>query len=220
MNLIFVADPMCSWCYGFAKELTTATNSFPELPVQIVVGGVRAGDTSIMTEEMKQFRLGHWARVEALSGLPFNRQAFIALENFVYDTEPICRAVVTARKIAPGMDLLPVFRRLQEALYVHGQDTTRGEVLAETAARAMTDLGYPTRAESFLATWNHDSTIAETREDFTTARRWGITSFPALLLEVNGRLHSVAPGYLSARELERNLRIVLERAGHDAVAMA
>lgn len=220
MNLIFVADPMCSWCYGFAKELTTVSQAFPELPLRIVVGGVRAGETEVMTEEMKQFRLGHWGRVEALSGLPFNREAFLGLTNFVYDTEPICRAVVAARTLAPSMNILPVFRSLQEAFYVHGKDTTDGEVLAAAGARAMTEQGYPTRRESFQSIWADDATIAETRQDFITARQWGIRSFPALLLEVNGQLHSVAPGYMSAHEVERNLRIVLERVGHHFVATA
>lgn len=60
----------------------------PDLPLQIVVGGVRAGDSAVMTEEMKLFRLAHWARVEKASGLSFNREAFVALQGFVYDTEP------------------------------------------------------------------------------------------------------------------------------------
>ncbi|TWC30543.1 putative protein-disulfide isomerase [Pseudomonas sp. SJZ079] len=220
MNLIYVADPMCSWCYGFGKELTALTEAHPELPLQIVVGGVRAGDTAVMSEEMKQFRLGHWARVESASGLTLNRDAFIALENFVYDTEPVCRAVVTARKLAPGMAILPVFRRVQEAFYVHGRDTTSGEVLAEVAAHAMSSQGYPIHNDTFLATWRDQATIAETRQDFIQAKSWGVSSFPALLLEANGQLHTVAPGYTSARELKHNLRLVLERVGHRPAAMA
>jgi putative protein-disulfide isomerase len=66
-----------------------------------VVGGLRAGATDVLDDAGKQFRLLHWARVEAASGLPFNREGLMVRENFVYDTEPICRAVVTARILAP-----------------------------------------------------------------------------------------------------------------------
>lgn len=220
MNLIYVADPMCSWCYGFGKELAALTAAYPQLPLQIVVGGVRAGDTAIMTDEMKQFRLGHWARVERLSGLIFNREAFVALENFVYDTEPACRAVVTARKLAPGMALLPLFRRLQEAFYVYGRDTTSGDVLVAVAAQAMTNQGYPTTRDAFLVIWTDETSISETRQDFLKARSWGVSSFPALLLEVNGQRHTVAAGYTAARELEQNLQLVLERVGYRPTATA
>jgi putative protein-disulfide isomerase len=216
MNLIFVADPMCSWCYGFGKELTQLTGAFPEFPLQIVVGGVRAGDTEVMSEDMRQFRLSHWARVEKLSGLVFNRKAFLALKDFVYDTEPVCRAFVTARKLAPTMDQLNLFRRLQDAFYVDGKDTTDGEVLASVAAEALTQAGFAIRPQVFFDTWNQAATIAETRADFIKARQWGVSSFPQLLLETNGQLHSVAPGYAAFPELMRNLEGALHRIGYHA----
>nr|WP_315251522.1 hypothetical protein [uncultured Duganella sp.] len=106
----------------------------PELELQIIVGGLRAGGTEVLDQAGKQFRLTHWARVEAASGLPFNREALMARENFVYDTEPVCRAVVTARKLAPAADQLVVFRALQHALYVDGLDTTDGRVLSSVVA--------------------------------------------------------------------------------------
>ena len=124
MQLIFVGDPMCSWCYGFGKELSAVLQARPDLPLQIVVGGLRAGGSEVLDEAGKQFRLTHWARVEAASGLPFNREALMARKGFVYDTEPICRAVVAARNIAPEAPLLDVFRALQHAFYVDGLDTT------------------------------------------------------------------------------------------------
>jgi len=214
MKLIYVADPMCSWCYGFGKELTALTMAFADLPLEIRVGGVRAGDTSIMTEEMKQFRLSHWARVETVSGLSFNRQAFMALENFAYNTEPVCRAIVTAREMVPGIDLLSVFRRVQEAFYAQGLDTTAGEVLASVTAKAMAEVGADISAELFLQHWSNTNTKRRTQEDFLEVRSWGINSFPALILESNGQLSSVAPGYASAEELKKNLLILLDRVGY------
>ncbi|HEY9104214.1 hypothetical protein [Chitinimonas sp.] len=209
MQLIFVADPMCSWCYGFAKELTTFSRAHPDLPLHIVVGGLRAGDTTVLDDEGKNFRLGHWARVEAASGLPFNREAFLARQGFVYDTEPICRAVVTARKLAPQTDLLAVFRALQHAFYVDGLDTTDGTVLAEVGAAALQDNGQAVTAEQFLAVWQAEATLGEAQTDFLHARRWGVRSFPALLIEIAGQLHTLSPGYAPADKLEANLRALL-----------
>lgn len=216
MNLIFVADPMCSWCYGFGKELTLLTGAFPEFALQIVVGGVRAGDTDVMSEDMRQFRLSHWARVEKLSGLVFNRKAFLALKDFVYDTEPVCRAFVTARTLAPGLDQLNLFRRLQDAFYVDGKDTTDGQVLASLVAEALTQAGFAISAESFYDRWSQPATLAETRADFIKARQWGVSSFPQLLLETNRQLHSVAPGYAAFPDLMRSLEGALHRIGYHA----
>lgn len=210
MELIYIGDPMCSWCYGFGKELSTLTSRFPKLPLRIVVGGLRAGATDVLDESGKQFRLQHWARVAQVSGLPFNTQGLLDRVNFVYDTEPVCRAVVAARDLAPEVDLLPLFRALQHAFYVDGRDTTDGLVLAEVSAQALTSLGVSVSADQFHALWQDPQIIAQTREDFALARSWNVTSFPALLLRVGDELHGITIGYMTADMLERRLLVLLE----------
>lgn len=214
MKLVFVGDPMCSWCYGFGKELSILTERHPELQLEILVGGVRAGATDLLDEAGKQFRLGHWARVEQNSGLPFNREALMGRTNFVYDTEPVCRAVVTARRLAPQADLLKVFRALQHAFYVDGLDTTSGEVLADVAAAALAKDGHAVSSLAFLAEYQQAATVSATRAEFAHVRAIGISSFPALLLEADGRLFEISPGYAHADQLEKQLAAVLQ---HQAV---
>lgn len=206
MKLIYIGDPMCSWCYGFGKELSEVMESRSDLTLEIVVGGVRAGATDLLDEAGKQFRLEHWARVEKASGLPFNRDAFSARTNFIYDTEPICRAVVTARTIAPEAPILSIFRDLQHAFYVEGLDTTRGEVLAYVVAHALARVGHYISADAVLKVFEASGTIAATHADFTKARQWGVSSFPSLVADIDGQLHQVSPGYASARALLQRLQ--------------
>jgi putative protein-disulfide isomerase len=209
MKLIFVGDPMCSWCYGFGKELAALAARHPELPLEIMVGGLRAGATNVLDDNGKQFRLAHWARVEESSGLPFNRKALLARENFVYDTEPICRAVVTARRVAPEANQLAVFRALQRAFYVDGLDTTDGAALAQAAAAELAEQGYEVDAATFHEAWSHPAAVAATLAEFAQVQAMGIRSFPALLLEANGQRIEVSPGYAHVSQLERQLDAVL-----------
>lgn len=216
MKLVFVGDPMCSWCYGFGKELSALTGMHPELGLDIVVGGVRAGATDLLDEEGKQFRLAHWGRVEASSGLPFDRAAFQARENFVYDTEPVCRAVVAARRLAPQGDLLKVFRALQSAFYAEGRDTTDGRVLSEVAAGALREQGHAVDADAMYAVWQAADTIAATNAEFRHARALGVRSFPALLLDTPEGYEVVSNGYARAADLERQLGMLLKRRSAEA----
>lgn len=206
MKLVYVGDPMCSWCYGFGKELSALMQLHPELELDIVVGGVRAGATDILDDQGKAFRLGHWERVQASSGLPFEREAFLARQDFVYDTEPVCRAVVSARRLAPDADLLGVFRALQHAFYADGLDTTDGRVLSEVASAALRKSGHPVDAAAFHASWRADATIAETKADFVKARALGVRSFPALLLDTGAGMLEVSGGYAQLPALETRLR--------------
>jgi putative protein-disulfide isomerase len=203
---------MCSWCYGFGKELAQLLALNPALELEIVVGGLRAGGTEIVDDAAKRFRLQHWARVEAASGLPFNREAFVARQGFVYDTEPVCRAVVAARRLAPRADLLAVFRAFQHAFYAEGRDTTDGNELAAIGAAELQRQGHDVSAAGFLYAWREPATIAETHADFTRTRKLGVSSFPSLLLDTGDGVREVSPGYAHAEQLDRLLRQAMATA--------
>ncbi|MTW10717.1 DsbA family protein [Pseudoduganella eburnea] len=211
MKLIYVGDPMCSWCYGFGKEMTALKAMHPDLQIEIVLGGLRAGGTELLTNEGKQFRLMHWARVEAASGLPFNREAFMKLENFVYDTEPVCRAVVTARRLHPNADVLAVFRALQHAFYAEGRNTTDGRILSEVGAEELRRQGFEVSNDAYFAEFSKQATIDEAHRDFSKARKLGVSSFPALLLDTGKEIVEVSPGYAHAEQLDQQLRTAMAR---------
>lgn len=166
MELVLAADPMCSWCYGFGKEMELLLERRPEASLQIILGGLRAGATDVLDDAGKQFRLHHWVRVEEASGLPFNREGLLARQGFVYDTEPICRAVVAARILRPEANLLKVFRAFQHAFYVDALDTTDGVVLANVGISALTTLAIPQLLKS---SWRRGSEAARSRKRRTTS---------------------------------------------------
>ena len=206
MQLIYVGDPMCSWCYGFGKELSEVLEAEPELPLEIVVGGLRAGGTEVLDAAGKQFRLTHWARVEQMSGAQFNREALLARKNFVYDSEPVCRAVVTARLIEPSVNLLKVLGAFQRAFYIDGADTTDGAALAEVGASALKAAGFDVDAKAFLAVWASDRAIQAARADFEQTRRLGVSGFPSAFVEVDGKIGQISAGYASAANIQQALK--------------
>jgi putative protein-disulfide isomerase len=182
------------------------------MPLEIVVGGLRAGATDILDDAGKRFRLEHWAKVEQASGLPFNRDGLMARKDFVYDTEPVCRAVVAARILVPEADLLKIFRAFQHAFYVDALDTTDGKVLAMAGAAALNAIGHVVTPDDFLAVWLKQRTIDAAAADFAKARAAGVASFPTLFLEQNGTLRRVGKGYAHVDTLERDLGALLRAA--------
>ena len=100
-RLLYVADPLCSWCYGFGPELATLLERRPDLGLDLLMGGLRPYNTETMSEAFRDMLRGHWAHVAQVSGLAFS-EAIFEVPGFVYDTEPPCRAVVTARALDPA----------------------------------------------------------------------------------------------------------------------
>lgn len=178
----------------------------PTLEVEIVLGGLRPGGTEKLDDAAKRFRLGHWARVEEASGLPFNREGFLARQNFIYDTEPICRAVVAARTLAPEVDLVSIFRFVQRGFYVAALDTTDGHVLALLTSQALVEAGHAVDAAAVYQIWASAEVKAATAADFAKARSMGVQSFPTLFLERDGRQQLVAGGYAKVDELDKTLQ--------------
>lgn len=209
-SLIYIADPMCSWCYGFGPELAALLEGLPGgMPIEIMVGGLRPYATKPMDPALKTSLLEHWHKVADQTGLPFNDDG-LSREGFVYNTEPACRAVVAARMLAPQLSMF-VFHAIQRAFYAQGQDVTQGNVLAAIVTAALTEAGCPTDTETFLTVWNSDAAIAATRDDFLQAERWGITGFPTLVLERDGKLDLVTAGFVPMPKLINLLQEIVDR---------
>ena len=84
--------------------------------------------------EDKDYIRDAWTRVGAATGQPFDF-AFLDREGFVYDTEPACRAVVTARRLLPRL-ALPFMGRISQAFYAENRDMTSADEIAEVAEEA------------------------------------------------------------------------------------
>jgi putative protein-disulfide isomerase len=173
-NLIYFADPMCSWCYGFSPVIGALSRQFGErLPIRLVMGGLRAGNTQAMREKDKEYIRGAWANVGEASGQPFD-EAFFEREGFVYDTEPACRAVVTMRRLERPK-ALPYLARISRAFYAQNQDVTQPEVLAALAA----EFGF--EPDIFHLDLVSPESRNETMRDFLVCQQSGVQGYPLLV---------------------------------------
>lgn len=208
MRLLYVADPLCSWCYGFGPELEKLLARNPGAKLELVMGGLRPYNTEPMSESFREMLREHWRHVREASGLPFS-EAIFSIPGFVYDTEPPCRAVVTARHLdtgrAPGY-----LKAVQATFYGGGRDVTKADILADIAAGAGYDRG------EFLSRLESEEMRNETRIDFTTAQTLGISGFPTLGVAYGPQLYLATSGFVTADVLEERLaeidRLARERA--------
>lgn len=208
-TIIYIADPMCSWCYGFGPEITALHQGLPEVPVELIMGGLRAHQKKPITAEQRNTIRSHWQQVHAASGLPFS-DVVLSQENFVYDTEPACRAVVAARQLAPQTSLA-VLHAIQQAFYAEGQDVTKGSVLAQVCAAAMTAVGHTIDADEFERAWTSDAALDATAADFALTKKWGVTGFPTVVLERDRALDLVASGFTRMPELVDKLQALVDQ---------
>jgi putative protein-disulfide isomerase len=203
MNLIYVGDPMCSWCYGFGAPLDLLLadpQDAAPLQLALLMGGLRPFTTEPITSVRADELAGHWHHVAQASGLPFTQAPNTALHQpgFAYDTEPASRATVTVRSLWPKL-VWRYFRAVQHAFYAEGRDVTKPCVLGDLAEA----LGSPRAdfAQAFASQAMREATL----QDFRQAQAWGIRGFPTLVVEHGDQLHLVGSGFMPIAALRAAL---------------
>ncbi|KGK83574.1 DSBA oxidoreductase [Stutzerimonas degradans] len=206
-RLIYVMDPMCSWCWGFAPVLQALAEQAQacDVPLTLVVGGLRR-ERAAMDQTGRTRTLSYWQAVHDATGQPFNFDAGLP-EGLVYDTEPACRALVAARSLAPER-VWPLAQLIQQAFYAEGRDVTLPAQLVELAEAAGIS-----RIE-FAERFDSADSRAVTEGDFTWAQNLGIAGFPTLLAERHGQLALLTNGYQPLEQLAPLLARWLERNAH------
>lgn len=197
-RLIYVMDPMCSWCWGFAPVIDAIQAAFPQLDLHLVPGGLRPGVTDPMQDSTRLALAEHWQAVHAATGQPVLTPDDLPAA-FVYNTEPACRALVVGRELDAGK-LWALVKAIQSAFYTQAIDVTQAGVLTDLAEGA----GYS--RNDFIEAFDVPETRVMLAADFAWVGDLGISGFPTLLAERNGQLALLGNGYQPATSLLPLLR--------------
>jgi putative protein-disulfide isomerase len=194
-EIIYIADPMCSWCWGFAPAAVRLEERFAGIAAfRLVLGGLRPGERAEpLDRRLASLLDSHWRRVTQLTGQPINCD-FLQNEGFLFDTEPPSRAVVAVRRLAPQR-AFAFFRGLQRAFYVDNVDITREDSYALLLAEHDID------PASFTRLFHDKEIQRETYRDFDTARRLGAEGFPTVVLRRGRELALLTVGYQRVEHL-------------------
>jgi putative protein-disulfide isomerase len=186
-RVLYFADPMCSWCWGFAPVIAAIAAACAGLvPIRLCVAGLRAGETRPMDGRIRAYVRHHWEEVAAQTGQPFDF-AFFEREHFVYDTEPACRAAVAVRNLAPEA-ALAYLAAVQRAFYAGNRDPTDAGVLADIASAFVA-------AVYFRVVFDAPDVHAATQADFRLVQGLGIGGFPTVLLQDGRHLALLTAGW-------------------------
>ena len=198
-ELIYIGDPMCSWCYGFAPVLQTLYEKYKDdVAMRIVVGGLRVGPEHVVDDQRIGFLREHWRDVGERTGQPFG---FDILDNtgWIYDTEKACRAAVVMRSLAPDK-AFPYFGKIQANFYHKNLDPAPVATYADAA------VDYGVDRQAFIDLYENTDTIDETMQDFAWSAQIGIRGFPSVLVRDGEQYAALTLGYQPLDAIEQPFR--------------
>lgn len=209
--LYYIGDPMCSWCWGIAPLVANLPAYCDErgADFSIVAGGLRPGGGDPWNAQFKDFLRHHWTDIGRITGQPFSLD-LLDREDFHYDTEPPCRAVVVARTLlSPRNDnqrsLVDFFAALQRAFYVGSGDPGQLAFYRDPCLRVGLDF------DVFAQRFAGDDARRATQADFQLSRSWGVRGFPSFALRQGAHTQVIASGHVDLATLNAGIERALDR---------
>ena len=191
-QLIFVIDPMCSWCWGFHPIIEELRLKHPDkYQYSLVVGGLRTTGQMHWNTQNKAYLAQNWNAVTTKTGQPISH-TLLNKSTFDYDTYPTCKAIVTIRELWGETAAFEYLTLIQKAFYTQGIDITDVATLSSYITQDK---------EAFLDFYHTDRAQLLMQHDFSKARSMGANSFPSVVkIDEDGHMVCMS-GYRSLEEI-------------------
>ncbi|GGN21956.1 DsbA family protein [Streptomyces fuscichromogenes] len=199
MKLVYVFDAYCGWSHGFSGTLREVVSRHPELPVEVVSGGLFTGSRRVPIREFGYVQ-GANADISELTGAEFGEayEQLIADGSFVMDSEAAARGVAGLRQAAPDR-AAHLATAVQDAFYIDGLSLSDPATYRKVAEEAGLD------ADAVVTAYHSPEAQAAADTDFNWAAGAGVRGFPTLLAVDDGRVTLVAQGRATPDEIDRRL---------------
>ncbi len=203
-TLIYVHDPMCSWCWGFETVRQKLFNAVSgKMKICRLLGGLAPDSMLPMAETMKVSLQQTWHRIEhTIPGTRFNYEFWTDCAPR-RSTYPSNRAVIAARLQDEKFDALMTLR-IQQAYYLQARNPSDNATLIELAKEIGLD------DEKFTNDLNSDSTQQMLGEEINMARSIGVTSYPSLMIEKNNLISPLKLDYINLEEMLLSIDKILK----------
>jgi len=192
--VLFVTDPLCSWCWGTLPEIEATRRALDrEVDFDLIMAGLQIGRPDGLAEyNVRQLRK-LWREVRQVTGQVFSERL---PDGFVYHSEVACRAVEIARHEAGGPPWV-FLGRLQRAFYVDGRDINDPQVLAQLLELPLASVQSALRDRAF---------VDAARANFELAKSLSANALPNILIDTGEGYRLLCGGYVTAEYLVPDIR--------------
>lgn len=189
-RLIYIYDPMCSWCYAFNSSLQELQKDLPStICFSYLLGGLAPDTTEPTSVDLQNTIKQAWKRIEkTVSHVQFNYD-FWKLNTPLRSTYPACRAILAAKKQGVKYET-KLLHAIQAAYYQKARNPSLQETLLICAA----EVGL--NADTFIIDLNSSAINDELHKEIEFSRNLGVASYPSLCLIHNEKQFYIPIDYL------------------------
>lgn len=195
MKLIYVMDPMCSWCYAFSLELEEFLTKHSNLEIDYIMGGLAPDSDIPMADEMRKAIASYWVEIEKKTQVTFNHD-FWKLNTPYRSSFPACRAVLSSETLEKNSSS-NMIKAIQNAYYKEAKNPSLKETLVECAKSISLD------ENDFIRVFKSVEIEDLLQHHFNITTQLQVRGFPALFY-INDLKQAVSltTGFTTASNLE------------------
>ncbi len=203
--IYYVFDVLCSWCYGFSGNIKQLEEEYKDrIDFRVMSGGMVIGEREGPIGELSPEIVESFKRIEEMSGQHFGEEFFAMQQKgeAILSSLPGALALAAFRTYQPD-NAVKFASRMQEAIYKEGLEPAS----AKTYGHCAEDFGM--NAEDFMKLMVDKDRLELVKEEFSIVRKWGITGFPAVVLQNKDKAYLIARGYTDYESLKKSVQDLL-----------
>lgn len=210
-KIYYIYDALCGWCYGFSPVISRFEEERKlEFDFEVLSGGMvrgpRVGPIGMVAPYIKEA----YKQVEQSTGVKFGPNFLSQLnkgeESPVFDSVPPSKALIIFKHMQPAKQLA-FASALQKAIYFDGIAPTDPEALAKVAS------GFGIDRDYFLKAMDTDEAGHKAAQEFALVENWGVSGFPAVVLDRGDQLFLAAKGYTPYEQFSQTVDNIMKEAG-------
>lgn len=207
-TLFYCYDAYCGWCYGFSAVMKKIALAYPDLPIEVLSGGMVLPAEPVHIGVTAGYILSAYKTVEDYTGVRFGADYLWHLNNpemsdWYPNSEKPAIALSIFKEIYPEKQV-EFAADLQIALHSEGRDLTDDEAYRHLLEQ------YGIQPEMFYEKLRSEAYKEQAHYEFSLVKQLQVSSFPCVLLQVSeSKFHLLAKGYTPYEDLNQRLAAVL-----------
>lgn len=205
-TLFYIYDALCGWCYGFGPVIEKLHENYTgKIDFQVLSGGMITGSRVGPITNMAAYIRQASPRVTEMTGVSFGEAYLNGLLNdptYISNSTPPAIALCILKEAQPQQQAT-LAHKIQKLMFVEGKNLNEPAAyfsLAEQAGIAV---------ENFTQKFTDPAYLSKAQAEFAISQQWGITGFPAVVLQKQDQLYLVANGFVPYDQLSNTINKVL-----------
>ncbi|MGK7393806.1 MAG: DsbA family protein [Candidatus Cyclobacteriaceae bacterium M3_2C_046] len=200
MKIVYAYDALCGWCYGFSPVIEKFYQQYKEnFSFEVLSGGMVTGPRIGPIGQVAGYIEKAYQDVEQITGVKFG-DAFLynilKEGSAVFTSVPPALAMSVFKSFDPEQSIL-FARAIQQAIYYDGLAPEDFEGYGKLAQK------FNLESTTFIEKMKTDKYLEKVQQDFKKTSQLGVSGFPTLFLEDNGKHTRIVNGYVDYPKLDQ-----------------